>query len=61
MIVRFALLVVLAGFGVVGCSPEVGTPAWCESMDEKAKGDWSANEAADYAKNCIFRSDDSED
>ncbi len=37
------------------CAPEVGSEAWCEDMDEKPKGDWSSNEAADYAKNCVFR------
>nr|WP_084722370.1 DUF3012 domain-containing protein [Photobacterium aquae] len=42
--------------GMTGCSPEVGSPEWCEEMDKKAKGDWSANDAAEYAKNCIFRS-----
>jgi|GEM_PF-294445 protein involved in sex pheromone biosynthesis len=41
-----------------GCSPEVGSDAWCEAMDNKPKGDWTANEATDYAKSCIFRSDD---
>lgn len=41
-----------------GCSPEVGSKAWCEAMDEKPKGDWTANEATEYAKSCIFRSDD---
>ena len=27
-------------------------------IGEKAKGDWSANEAGEYAKNCVFRSED---
>ena len=40
---------------VMSCAPEVGSQAWCEDMDEKPKGDWSANEATDYAKSCIFR------
>lgn len=40
-----------------GCSPKVGSKAWCEAMDKKPKGDWTANEAGDYAKNCVFRSD----
>ncbi len=40
---------------VSGCSPEVGSTAWCEAMDDKPKGDWTANEASDYAKHCIFR------
>jgi hypothetical protein len=48
-IVLFSL-VLLGG----GCAPEVGSKAWCEQMNEKPKGDWSANEAADYAKHCVF-------
>ncbi|GLS24983.1 DUF3012 domain-containing protein [Marinibactrum halimedae] len=37
-----------------GCTAEIGSPEWCESMDEKPKGDWTVNEAKDYAKHCIF-------
>ena len=49
-IVLILLLTVLAA-----CAPEVGSDAWCESMDEKAKGDWTANEAKEYAKNCVLK------
>ena len=42
-------------FMIAGCSPEVGSKAWCKSMDNKPKGDWTGNEATDYAKNCIFK------
>jgi len=38
-----------------GCSPEVGSKAWCKQMQEKPKGEWTANEAADYARYCVFR------
>ena len=41
--------------GLAGCAPEVGSEAWCEKMDQTPKGDWSANQAADYAKHCILR------
>ncbi|MCR4378026.1 MAG: DUF3012 domain-containing protein [Rhodospirillales bacterium] len=49
-------LSVVAGFafGVAACSPEVGSPEWCTQMKEKPKGDWSANEAADFTKNCLM-------
>ena len=40
---------------VSACAPEVGSDAWCAAMDKKAKGDWSANEATDYAKHCVFK------
>lgn len=45
----FGLLFLLAA-----CSPEVGSKEWCEDMKAKAKGDWTANEATDFAKNCVF-------
>lgn len=37
------------------CAPEVGSDQWCAKLKAKPKGDWTANEAADYAKNCIFK------
>jgi hypothetical protein len=40
---------------VAGCSPEVGSDEWCADMKDKPKKEWSASEAADYAKHCIFR------
>ena len=36
------------------CSPEVGSEEWCADKKEKPKGDWSANEAADFAKHCVL-------
>ncbi|MGB1558229.1 MAG: DUF3012 domain-containing protein [Oceanococcaceae bacterium] len=39
------------------CAPEVGSEKWCQQMDQKAKGDWSMNEAADYTKYCVFKQD----
>ncbi len=38
-----------------GCSPEVGSQAWCDQLKDKPKGDWTANEATDYAKHCLFK------
>jgi hypothetical protein len=45
-------LVVVLGF--IACSPEPGSKSWCYSMDEKPAGDWTANEAAEYGKSCVF-------
>ncbi len=45
----------LFAIGLSGCAPEVGSDKWCEQMSEKNKGDWSSNEAADYAKHCVFK------
>ena len=38
-----------------GCSPEVGSDNWCKDMKEKPKKDWTASEAADFTKHCIFK------
>lgn len=40
---------------LLGCSAKVGSEQWCDAMKEKAKADWTANEAADFAKHCIFK------
>ena len=36
------------------CAPEVGSERWCEAMSDKPRGDWSTNEALDYARHCII-------
>ena len=47
-------LVVLSLITVAACEPEIGSEAWCERMDDTPKGDWTANQAADYARHCLF-------
>jgi len=47
-------LIVCAAFVLPGCA-KVGSEAWCKNMEEKPKGDWSSNEATDYAKHCVFK------
>lgn len=49
---KYLLLVAVIAFSS-GCA-EVGSERWCKNMEEKPKGDWSSNEATDYAKNCVF-------
>jgi uncharacterized lipoprotein YajG len=50
-----ALILLATSLLLAGCAPEVGSKKWCEQLAEKPKGDWTANEAKDYAKHCIFR------
>lgn len=50
---RAALL--LVSLGLAACSPKVGSDEWCAAMKAKAAGDWTTNEAADFAKHCIFK------
>lgn len=52
-----SLMVVVAVLALTGCAPEVGSKKWCEQLEKKPKGDWTANEAKDYTKHCIFRDD----
>ncbi|MDO8343289.1 MAG: DUF3012 domain-containing protein [Cellvibrio sp.] len=50
------LLSVVALFPLVSaCAPEVGSPDWCKSIEEKPKGELTMNEAKDYAKHCVFK------
>jgi hypothetical protein len=44
----------LALTSLLGCSPEVGSTRWCELMQDKPRGDWTANEALDYGRHCLF-------
>ena len=44
----------LFGISTLACAP-VGSERWCQKMDDKPKGDWSSNEAIDYAKHCVLR------
>ena len=49
-----SILFTAALIGLAGCAPEVGSERWCEAMAEKPKGDWTANEALDYAEHCLI-------
>ena len=53
MRLKEGLIAVVLGL-LVACAPEVGSERWCKMMDEKPKGEWSANEAGDYTKHCVF-------
>ena len=55
MRIAAALVLFLVFNPVIACSPKVGSKEWCEEIKKKPKGDWSANEAADFAKNCVMR------
>ncbi len=37
-----------------GCAPEVGSERWCETMRETPRGDWSTNNALDFARHCVL-------
>jgi len=54
IIFRPALIVAALAL-LAACSPEVGSKEWCAKMQKKPKGEWTANEASDYTKHCLFK------
>lgn len=52
---RRALALLISMLVAAACSPRVGSDGWCQKMKETAKPDWSAREAADFAKHCVFK------
>jgi hypothetical protein len=53
--VRLRPIVLVGGLLLLAaCAPEVGSARWCEAMKEKPSGDWTANEALEYARNCVL-------
>ncbi len=54
MILRVVIILGFLGL-CTGCSPKVGSEAWCKVMNKKPKGEWTADEASQYAKHCIFK------
>jgi hypothetical protein len=51
-----ARIVVMAGLlvSLAACAPEVGSKRWCTMMRDKPRGDWTANEALDFARYCVL-------
>jgi len=54
---NFALALFVGMLSAPGCAPEVGSEHWCNAMRDKPRGDWSANEALDFTRHCLFNDD----
>jgi len=50
-----AMVLVTMTTWLAACAPEVGSPRWCEAMREKPRGDWTANEALEFARSCVLQ------
>ena len=50
---RGALLLGIAAW-LAACAPEVGSERWCAAMRDKPRGDWTANEALEFARSCVL-------
>ncbi|RLQ23448.1 DUF3012 domain-containing protein [Seongchinamella sediminis] len=48
------LLIIASALTLAACSVEPGSEKWCELKKEQPKSEWSASDAATYAKNCII-------
>ena len=55
----FALLgCLLVAGALTGCEPEVGSERWCDMMRDTPRGDWSTNDALDFARYCVLNGDE---
>lgn len=50
--------VCVASLLLAACAPEVGSERWCEAMRDKPRGDWTANEALEFARHCLFETEE---
>lgn len=55
---KYLIAIIFTVAVLTGCAPEVGSKEWCDDMKEKPKGDWTVNQAKDFTKHCIFKSDE---
>jgi len=51
---RVTLLSLFATIMLTACDSGPGAKTWCWYMDQKDKTDWSASDASNYAKRCLF-------
>jgi hypothetical protein len=49
-----AMAMIAAAAWFAACAPEVGSPRWCDAMRDKPRGDWTANEALEFARSCVL-------
>ena len=48
------LILASAALLFIACSAEPGTEKWCTEKEEQPKVEWSARDAATYARNCVI-------
>ena len=40
---------------LLSCTPDIGSPEWCEMIKKKDKGDITGNEAKDFIQYCVLK------
>ena len=48
------ILIIACVLLIAACADEPGSEKLCAAKKEQSKSDWSASDAATYAKNCLF-------
>jgi len=52
---RPGLMLLSASLLLIGCSPEVGSDAWCKELRDKSKVEWTAEEVKGFTNYCVGR------
>ncbi len=47
-------ILLIAALALAACEPDVGSPEWCDSMEEKEQGKWTLDETGDFTKYCVL-------
>jgi hypothetical protein len=47
--------ILIATLLLAACTPEIGSPEWCEMIEKKDKGDITTNQGKDYIKYCLLK------
>ncbi|HQT25711.1 MAG TPA: DUF3012 domain-containing protein [Burkholderiales bacterium] len=50
-----AVLCAILSLSLGGCAPKIGSEKWCANIKAKPKGEWTLDEAGNYAKYCILK------
>ncbi len=52
--IAIAIFALISAFTLSACTAEPGSKSWCDSMKDKAKGEWTAEQAGIYTKHCVM-------
>ena len=47
-------LIIASILTLAACTNDPGSEKWCVAQGEMSKSDWTASDAATYAKNCLI-------
>jgi len=50
----WTIITISIAFTLTACTPESGSQAWCDSIKEKPKAEWTAEDAGIFTKHCVL-------